>query len=48
VDGVTGKYYANMQPINSDPNTYDVFAAQQLWQKSLELVGMGSISDQVS
>jgi len=45
LDGVTGKYYANKQPINSDPNSYDRLAAQQLWQKSLELVGIGSTND---
>jgi NAD(P)-dependent dehydrogenase (short-subunit alcohol dehydrogenase family) len=46
VNGITGKYYANKQPVNSDPNSYDRFAAQQLWQKSLELVDMGSTNDQ--
>ena len=40
VDGITGKYYANKQSINSDPNSYDVITSQQLWQNSLELVGM--------
>ena len=40
VEGITGKYYANQQPINSDPYTYDGSAAQHLWQTSLELVGI--------
>jgi retinol dehydrogenase-14 len=47
VEGITSKYYANQQPINSDPNTYDGFSAQQLWQKSLELVGMESTIDSI-
>jgi NAD(P)-dependent dehydrogenase (short-subunit alcohol dehydrogenase family) len=46
VDGITGKYFANMQPIKSDPTTYDTNAAQMLWQKSLELVGVESVNDQ--
>jgi NAD(P)-dependent dehydrogenase (short-subunit alcohol dehydrogenase family) len=40
VEGVTGKYFANLRPINSDPYTYDGVAAQQLWQKSLEFISM--------
>jgi len=46
VNGITGKYYANKQPVNSDPNSYNRFASQQLWQKSLELVDMVSTNDQ--
>ena len=46
VNGIVGKYYANKQPVNSDPNSYNRFAAQQLWQKSLELVDMVSTNDQ--
>jgi NAD(P)-dependent dehydrogenase (short-subunit alcohol dehydrogenase family) len=42
MEGVTGKYFANLQPINSDPNTYDLIAAQQLWNMSLELVGLAN------
>jgi NAD(P)-dependent dehydrogenase (short-subunit alcohol dehydrogenase family) len=38
VEGVTGKYYAKQHPVNSDPNTYNLVTAQQLWEKSLELV----------
>jgi NAD(P)-dependent dehydrogenase (short-subunit alcohol dehydrogenase family) len=46
VNGVTGKYFANQHPINSDPYTYDVRLAQQLWQRSLELVGMANSNNQ--
>jgi retinol dehydrogenase-14 len=47
LDGCTGNYYANKLPIKSDPITYDRTAAQRLWQKSLELVGMESVNDQL-
>jgi NAD(P)-dependent dehydrogenase (short-subunit alcohol dehydrogenase family) len=40
VEGVTGKYFANLHPVNSDPKTYDEMTAQQLWEKSLELVSI--------
>ena len=42
VEGVTGKYYAYLHPIQSGLNTYDVTTAQRLWQMSLELVGLGT------
>jgi NAD(P)-dependent dehydrogenase (short-subunit alcohol dehydrogenase family) len=45
LEGVTGKYYANLKPIQSDPYTYDLDAAQQLWQHSLGLVGMAESND---
>jgi NAD(P)-dependent dehydrogenase (short-subunit alcohol dehydrogenase family) len=40
MDGVTGKYFAEQKPINSDPGTYDLAAAQKLWQMSFELVNL--------
>ena len=47
VEGVTGEYFANLQPIRSDPSTYDRIAAQRLWERSLELVGMANSHDHV-
>ena len=40
VAGVTGKYFADLKPISSDPGTYDPAAAQKLWKISLELVNL--------
>jgi NAD(P)-dependent dehydrogenase (short-subunit alcohol dehydrogenase family) len=37
LEGVTGKYFANLQPIRSSPASYDLEAAQHLWQASLVL-----------
>ena len=37
VDGVTGKYFADCQPVQSSPVSYDKAAAEKLWQVSLEL-----------
>jgi NAD(P)-dependent dehydrogenase (short-subunit alcohol dehydrogenase family) len=48
VEGVTGNYFANLRPINSDPNTYDGFAAQRLWQKSLQLISDADTNGQGS
>jgi NAD(P)-dependent dehydrogenase (short-subunit alcohol dehydrogenase family) len=42
MEGVTGKYFANQRPIPSDPGTYDLEAAQKLWQMSLGLVHLES------
>jgi len=42
MDGVTGKYFADQKPINSDPGTYDLVAAQKLWHMSLGLVNLES------
>jgi NAD(P)-dependent dehydrogenase (short-subunit alcohol dehydrogenase family) len=47
VEGITGKYYANLRSINSDPYTYNEYASQQLWQKSLEFVGLADSKDGV-
>jgi NAD(P)-dependent dehydrogenase (short-subunit alcohol dehydrogenase family) len=40
LDGITGKYFANQKQVNSGKSTYDVNSAQQLWQISLNLVGL--------
>jgi NAD(P)-dependent dehydrogenase (short-subunit alcohol dehydrogenase family) len=45
VEGVSGKYYANLRAINSDPYTYDEEIARKLWQESLEYVGMANGKD---
>ena len=39
VEGVTGKYFADCQPVNSSPLSYDEELAKKLWQVSLELTG---------
>ena len=40
VEGVSGKYYVNRKPVNSDPITYDVSIARKLWQLSEELTSL--------
>ena len=40
VEGITGKYYANMQPVRSSPESYRLEAARRLWLASLELTGL--------
>lgn len=40
VVGVTGKYFINKRPVVSSPESYDVAAAQQLWNVSSQLVGI--------
>jgi NAD(P)-dependent dehydrogenase (short-subunit alcohol dehydrogenase family) len=40
VEGVTGKYYFDCQPIPSSRLSYDEELARQLWQVSLEMTGM--------
>ncbi|MEM8779481.1 MAG: dehydrogenase, partial [Cyanobacteria bacterium P01_G01_bin.49] len=38
LEQVTGKYFSGLQMIRSSQESYDLDLAQQLWQKSLELV----------
>jgi NAD(P)-dependent dehydrogenase (short-subunit alcohol dehydrogenase family) len=38
MNGVTGKYYIDQRPVNSDRVSYDVVTAQRLWQISSEFV----------
>ena len=40
VEGVSGKYYVNRKPVNSDPITYDAAIARRLWQISEELTSL--------
>ncbi len=40
VEGVTGKYYADKRPVRSGPVSYNLDAAQRLWEISLQLVGL--------
>jgi retinol dehydrogenase-14 len=42
VEGVTGKYFANLKPKTSSKDSYDTTAATRLWQVSAELVGLGA------
>ena len=42
VDGVSGQYFANSRPKQSSRASYDVAAAQRLWQVSADLVGQAS------
>lgn len=37
VEGVTGKYFADCQPISSSPESYDKEVAARLWHDSLEI-----------
>ena len=37
---VTGKYFSGLKMISSSQESYDVEKAQQLWDKSVELVGL--------
>ena len=39
VEGVTGKYFADCQPVKSSPLSYDEQLAKRLWQVSQELTG---------
>jgi NAD(P)-dependent dehydrogenase (short-subunit alcohol dehydrogenase family) len=39
VEGVTGKYFFDCQPIDSSPLSHDRVLAEKLWQVSLELTG---------
>ena len=40
VEGVTGRYFANRKPKESNKLSYDVEAAARLWQVSADLVGL--------
>ena len=37
---VTGKYFSGLKMIQSSEESYNLEKAQQLWDKSLELVGL--------
>ncbi len=38
VEGVSGKYFVDKQPVDSDPVSYDRAAAERLWNISLEMI----------
>jgi NAD(P)-dependent dehydrogenase (short-subunit alcohol dehydrogenase family) len=38
VQGVSGKYFVDCKPVDSDPVTYDRPTAEKLWQASLEMI----------
>ncbi len=40
VEGVTGKYFVDCQPVRSSPASYDEVAQKRLWQVSEELTGL--------
>jgi len=42
VEGVSGKYFANLKPKSSNKASYDTAAAARLWQVSAELVGLAT------
>lgn len=40
VEGVTGKFYSDKQPVRSSETSYDLESARRLWEISLDLVGL--------
>jgi NAD(P)-dependent dehydrogenase (short-subunit alcohol dehydrogenase family) len=38
VEGVSGKYFTDSKPVQSDPASYDLQAARRLWQLSEDLI----------
>jgi retinol dehydrogenase-14 len=40
VEGVTGRYFADCKPVHSSTASYDLEAAQRLWEVSLRLTGL--------
>ena len=44
VEGVTGQYFVNRQPVRSSETSYDRDTARALWQASLELTGLDDIT----
>jgi retinol dehydrogenase 14 len=43
VEGITGKYFVDCEPVESSPLSYDKSLAEKLWQVSLELTGKGNL-----
>ena len=39
VAGISGKYFANLRPKTTNKLSYDLAAANRLWQLSADLVG---------
>jgi NAD(P)-dependent dehydrogenase (short-subunit alcohol dehydrogenase family) len=44
VEKVTGKYFYQMKPVETSPQSYDIQASLRLWEISEELTGLGSSS----
>lgn len=40
VEGRTGHYYYEKEPVNPSPEAYDEKAAARLWRLSLEMTGL--------
>ncbi len=38
VEGLSGKYFVDKQPVDSDPLSYDQSVAERLWEVSLEMI----------
>jgi len=38
VEGLSGKYFTDKRPVESDPVSYDLAAAERLWNTSLEMI----------
>ncbi len=43
VEGVTGQYFRDCQPIKSSPESYDQRVAQRLWDASVQLAGLVTV-----
>jgi NAD(P)-dependent dehydrogenase (short-subunit alcohol dehydrogenase family) len=44
VEKVTGRYFQEMKPVESSPQSYDLDTARRLWEVSEELTGLGPSS----
>ena len=40
VEGTSGRYFAEREPVNTSPESCDAEIAHQLWQMSADLVGL--------
>ena len=48
VEGMTGKYFVKKKAVQSSRASYDVAAAQRLWQVSAEMIGLERHTDSAS
>ena len=46
VEGVSGKYFVDCQPAQSNQESYDTAVARRLWEVSAEMTGVGTAPDQ--
>jgi NAD(P)-dependent dehydrogenase (short-subunit alcohol dehydrogenase family) len=44
LDGVSGKYFDQKRPVQGHPQAYDETARQRLWETSMQLTGVSSLS----